>query len=106
MLHLHPLTQSSRNIFNNPGRVSLPIKSNLYTMRLKITLETIEEFNEIRSLLDKASVASYPAYSMDEKSLQWHNPTLVAVGTPNAISHVEHYVLKGRNVKMEEEKGY
>ena len=76
------------------------------SMRLKITLETIEEFNEIRSLLDKASVASYPAYSMDEKSLQWHNPTLVAVGTPNAISHVEHYVLKGRNVKMEEEKGY
>ena len=75
-------------------------------MRLKITLDTIEEFNEVRELLDKASVASYPAYSMDEKSLQWHNPTLVAVGTPNAISHVEHYVLKGRNVKMEEEKGY
>lgn len=65
-------------------------------MRLKITLDTIEEFNEVRSLLDKASVASYPAYSMDEKSLQWHKPTLVAVGTPNAISHVEHYVLKGK----------
>ena len=75
-------------------------------MRLKIILDTIEEFNEVRELLDKASVASYPAYSMDEKSLQWHNPTLVAVGTPNAISHVEHYVLKGRNIKMEEEKGY
>ena len=75
-------------------------------MRLKITLETIEEFNEVRELLDKASVASYPAYSMDEKSLQWHKPTLVAVGTPNAISHVKHYVLKGRNIKMEEEKGY
>ena len=75
-------------------------------MRLKIILETIQEFNEVRELLDKASVASYPAYSMDEKSLQWHNPTLVAVGTPNAISHVKHYVLKGRNVKMEEEKGY
>ena len=79
---------------------------NLYTMRLKITLDTIEEFKEVRELLDKASVASYPAYSMDEKSLQWHKPTLVTVGTPNAISHVEHYVLKGRNVKMEEEKGY
>ena len=75
-------------------------------MRLKITLDTIEEFNEVRELLDKASVASYPPYSMDEKSLQWHKPTLVAVGTSSAISHVEHYVLKGRNVKMEEEKGY
>ena len=75
-------------------------------MRLKITLETIKEFNEVRSLLDKASVASVPAYSMEEKRLQWHKPTLVAVGTPNAISHVEHYVLKGRNVKMDEEKGY
>ena len=75
-------------------------------MRLKITLETIEEFNEIRELLDKASVASYPAYSMDVKSLQWHKPTLVAVGTPNTISHVEHYVLKGRDIKMETEKGY
>ena len=75
-------------------------------MRLKITVETIEEFNEIRELLDKASVASYPAYSMDEKSLQWHKPTLVAVGTPNTISHVEHYVLKGRDAKMETEKGY
>ena len=75
-------------------------------MRLKITLDTIEEFKEVRELLDKASVASYPAYSMDEKSLQWHKPTLVAVGTPNAISYVEHYVLKDRNVKMEEKKGY
>ena len=79
---------------------------NLYTMRLKITLETIEEFNEIRELLDKASVASYPTYSMDEKSLQWHKPTLVAVGTTNTIDYVEHYVLKGRDVKMETEKGY
>lgn len=75
-------------------------------MRLKIILETIQEFNEVREHLDKASVASYPAYSMDEKSLQWHKPTLVAVGTPNAISHVKHYDLKGRNIKMEEEKGY
>ena len=75
-------------------------------MRLKITLDTIEEFKEVRELLDKASVASYPPYGMDEKSLQWHKPTLVAVGTPSAISYVEHYVLKGRNVKMEEGKGY
>ena len=75
-------------------------------MRLKITLETIEEFNEIRELLDKASVASYPAYSMDQKSLQWHKPTLVAVGTTNTIDYVEHCVLKGRDVKMETEKGY
>ena len=75
-------------------------------MKLKITLDTIEEFREIRELTDKYSIASYPAYGMDETSLQWHKPTLVAAGTPNAISHVEHYVLKGRNVKMEEEKGY
>lgn len=75
-------------------------------MRLKITLETIEDYNEIRKQLDKASVASYPPYSMDEKSLQWHKPTLIAVGTPSTIDHVKHYVLKGRNIKMEEEKGY
>lgn len=75
-------------------------------MKLKITLETVQEFKEVRSLLDQASVASYPPYGLDEKNLQWHKPTLVAVGTPNTISHVRHYVLKGRNVKMEEEKGY
>ena len=75
-------------------------------MRLKITLETIEEFNEVRELLDKACVASYPPYSMDEKSLQWHKPTLVAVGTSNSIYYVAHYVLKGRNINMETEKGY
>lgn len=75
-------------------------------MKLKITLETVQEFNEVRSLLDQASIASYPPYGLDEKNLQWHKPTLVAIGTPNTISHVRHYVLKGRNVKMEEEKGY
>ena len=75
-------------------------------MRLKIILDTIEEFNEVRSLLDKANVASYPQYGIDEKSLNWHKPILVAVGTSNSIYYVEHYVLKGRNVKMEEEKGY
>ena len=79
---------------------------NLYTMRLKIILDTIEEFNEVRSLLDKASVASYPQYSIDEKSLNWHKPILVAVGTSNSIYYVAHYVLKGKNVKMETEKGY
>ena len=75
-------------------------------MRLKIILDTIEEFNEVRSLLDKASVASCPQYSIDEKSLNWHKPILVAVGTSNSIYYVAHYVLKGRNVKMETEKGY
>ena len=75
-------------------------------MKLKITLETVQEFNEVRELLDKASVASCPAYSMDEKSLQWHKPTLVAVGNPSSMYHVMQYVLKGRDVKIEQEKGY
>lgn len=75
-------------------------------MKLRITLETPQEFNEIRSLIDKASIASYPAYGMDEKELQWHKPTLVVVGKPNDIDHVQHYVLKGRNIKMEVEKGF
>ena len=75
-------------------------------MRLKIILDTIEEFNEIRSLLDKASVASYPQYGIDEKILNWHKPILIAVGTSNSIYYAAHYVLKDRNVKMETEKGY
>lgn len=75
-------------------------------MKLRITLDTIEEFNEVRAALDKASCASYPPYGMDEKNLQWHKPTLIAVGTPSAIDHVQHYVLKGRDLKMEVEKGY
>lgn len=36
MLHLHPLTQSSRNIFNNPGEGDLPINSRI------MKIETIE----------------------------------------------------------------
>ena len=75
-------------------------------MKLKITLETIEEFNEIRSLLDKASVASYPSHGMSEKDLQWHKPELVVVGTPNAIYHVQNYVLKGRTLNTKQKKGY
>lgn len=75
-------------------------------MKLKITLETIEEFNEIRSLLDKASVASYPSHGMTEKDLQWHKPELIVVGTPNTIYHVLNYVLKGKDLKIEQEKGY
>lgn len=76
------------------------------TMKLRITLDTIEELNEVRAKLDQACVASYPPYSLDEKSLQWHKPTLVAVGTPSEITHVQSYVLKGRDLKMEVEKGY
>ncbi len=75
-------------------------------MKLRITLETIEEFNEVRALLDKASVASYPPYGMDEMNLQWHKPTLVAVGTPNTILYVQYDILKGKNVKLEHETGY
>lgn len=79
---------------------------NLYTMKLKITLDTIEEFREIRELTDRYSIASYPAYGLDETSLQWHKPTLVAVGTPNAITHLKDYILKHRLVQAVEEKGY
>lgn len=75
-------------------------------MKLKITLETIHEFNEVRALVDKASIASYPAHGLDEKSLEWHKPTLIVVGNPNDIYHVQHYVLKGRSIKTEVEKGY
>ena len=89
-----------------PGRGNPPPLKSLYLMRLKIILDTIEEFNEVRSLLDKASVASYPQYGIDEKSLNWHKPILVAVGTSNSIYYAAHYVLKDRNVKMETEKGY
>lgn len=75
-------------------------------MRLKITLDTIEEFREIRELTDRYSIASYPAYGLDETSLQWHKPTLVAVGTPNTITHLKEYILKRRLVQAVEEKGY
>lgn len=75
-------------------------------MRLKITLDTIEEFREIRELTDKYSIASYPAYGLDETSLQWHKPTLVAVGTPNTITYLKDYILKHRRVQAVEEKGY
>lgn len=75
-------------------------------MRLKITLDTIEEFREIRELTDRYSFASYSAYGLDETSLQWHKPTLVVVGTPNAITHLKDYILKHRLVQTVEEKGY
>lgn len=75
-------------------------------MKLKITLDTIEEFREIRELTDKYSIASYPAYGLDETSLQWHKPTLVAVGTPNTITYLKDYILKHRRVQAVEEKGY
>ena len=75
-------------------------------MRLRITLDTIEEIREIRELTDRYSIASYTAYGMDETSRQWHKPTLVAVGTPNAITHLKDYILKHRRVQTVEEKGY
>lgn len=75
-------------------------------MKLKITLDTIEEFREIRELTDGYSIASYPAYGLDETSLQWHKPTLVAVGTPNTITYLKDYILKHRLVQAVEEKGY
>lgn len=77
-------------------------------MKLIITTESIEQFQEIRSLTDQFSMASYPRYSMQtEKDLQWHKPTLVVVGTPNTIYHLKMQLEK-RNIKVEtqEEKGY